>query len=102
MEKFYIAIGVDGLDLQLMNNAKGINFRGNKSGKFPTRGEAEQWAQKQVACGQRVTYVIFEAISSVSPTESPFVTEELKQATLPSYVKPAGNGHTAEENLPDF
>jgi hypothetical protein len=95
LDKFYVAIGVDGLDLELMNNAKGINFRGNKSGKYASRAEAEQWAQKQVANGQRMTYVIFEAISSVCPKEQPFITEELRTTALPPYVK-TGNGQTEE------
>jgi len=78
MEKFFVAIAVQGLDLDNMNGKKGISFSGNKSGKYSTRLEAEEWAQKMVADGNRCTYVVFEAVSFIKPKEMPFVTEECK------------------------
>lgn len=96
MEKFFVAIGVQGLDLE---NKKGINITGTKSGKCSSRDEAEKWAQTQVANGVRCTFVIFEAISSVKPKESPFVTEELAFLALQDNTNQPEEDHPRAANF---
>lgn len=90
MEKFFVAIAVQGIDLENpANSKKGINFTGNKSGKCTSRDEAEKWAESMVAQGNRCTYVIFEAISSVKPREQPCVKEELKFPAIEHFQEAA-------------
>lgn len=93
MEKFFVAIGVQGLDIE---KHKGFNPGGQKSGKCSTREEAEKWAEAQVAAGMRCTFVILEAVSLVKPRDVPFVKEDVKFTAIEHH--PQQNGADLPEN----